>query len=39
MMFLFKTVLEIRNLNGAVPEHKVKVEIFEYISDKKLYVM
>lgn len=32
---LFKTVLEIRNLNGAVPEHKVKVEIFEYISDKK----
>ena len=29
---LFKTSLEIRNLNGAVNEHKVKVEIIDYIS-------
>lgn len=32
---LFKTSLEIRNLNGAVNEHKVKVEIIDYISNEK----
>lgn len=32
---LFKTSLEIRNLNCAVNEHKVKVEIIDYISNEK----